>query len=112
MKSEKRMRKHTRTSPLLTSPAGEEPRHSVKSLSTSHSPSRKCPPLQGRVGVGSLAMLYHPGRCRKGAIRAFREELSLTRGLLPALKAVGYRENQRVLTPRQVNVIAEYIGEP
>ena len=56
-------------------------------------------------------MLYHPGRCRKGAIRAFRNEISLTRGLLPALKQLGYRESQRVLTPRQVQVIEEYLGE-
>ena len=106
------MKKHFKTRPLLTSPAGEEPRHSVKSLSTSHSPSRKCPPLQGRVGVGSLAMLYHPGRCRKGAIRAFREELCLTRGLLPALEKLGYKPTQRILTPRQVKLIEHYLGEP
>ena len=57
-------------------------------------------------------MLYYPDRGYKRAVTLFRSEISLTRGLLPALKAVGYRENQRVLTPRQVNVIAEYLGEP
>lgn len=57
-------------------------------------------------------MLYHSGRCRKGAIRAFREELCLTRGLLPALKKLGYKPTQRILTPRQVKVIEHYLGEP
>ena len=57
-------------------------------------------------------MLYYPDRGYKRAVTLFRNEISLTRGLLPALKAVGYRENQRVLTPRQVKVIAEYLGEP
>ena len=98
------MKKHNTSS----TPAGEEPRH----LSASHSTSCKCPPLQGRVGVGSLAMRYYPGRGYKRAVALFRSEISLTRGLLPALKAVGYRENQRVLTPRQVKVIEEYLGEP
>ncbi|MBO5676506.1 MAG: DUF4248 domain-containing protein [Bacteroidaceae bacterium] len=48
----------------------------------------------------------------KRAVHLFRQELHLTRGLLDALKRVGYRENQRVLTPRQVQVIEEYLGEP
>ena len=48
----------------------------------------------------------------KRAVHLFRQELRLTRGLLDALKRVGYRENQRVLTPRQVQVIEEFLGEP
>jgi hypothetical protein len=57
-------------------------------------------------------MRYYKGKNYKTALRAFRQELRQTRGLLDALKAVGYRENQRVLTPRQVQVIEEYLGEP
>jgi hypothetical protein len=59
-----------------------------------------------------LAMLYYPHLSYKRAVHLFRQELRLTRGLLDALKRVGYRENQRVLTPRQVQVIEEYLGEP
>ena len=61
---------------------------------------------------GRLALLYYPDRGYKRAVHLFRQELRLTRGLLDALKRVGYRENQRVLTPRQVQVIEEYLGEP
>ena len=106
------MKKHFRTRPLLTSPAGEEPRHSVKSLSTSHSPSRKCPPLQGRVGVGFLAMRYYPDKCYATAMRYFHEDIEQTRGLLPALKECGYKERNRIITINQLKIIEEYLGEP
>ena len=57
-------------------------------------------------------MLYYPHLLYKRAVHLFRQELHLTRGLLDALKRVGYRENQRVLIPRQVQVIEEYLEEP
>ncbi|MBO5872260.1 MAG: DUF4248 domain-containing protein, partial [Bacteroidaceae bacterium] len=48
----------------------------------------------------------------KRAVHLFRQELEHTRGLLEALQAIGYHENQRILTPRMVQVIEEYLGEP
>lgn len=63
--------------------------------------------------VGRLARLYYPPKMSyKRAIHLFRQEIRLTRGLLEALQAVGYRENQRILTPRQVQVIMDFLGEP
>lgn len=61
---------------------------------------------------GNLAMRYYPGRGYKRAVHLFRQELEHTRGLLEALQAIGYHENQRILTPRMVQVIEEYLGEP
>ena len=61
---------------------------------------------------GKLAMLYYPDHSYKSAVHLFREEIRLTRGLLAALKAVGYKENKRKLTPRQVQVIERFLGEP
>ena len=61
---------------------------------------------------GKLAMQYYPEHSYKSAVRLFREEIRLTRGLLAALKAVGYKENKRKLTPRQVQVIEKFLGEP
>ena len=60
---------------------------------------------------GRLAMLYYPDRGYKRAVHLFRQELRETRGLLQALLDVGYKDNQRILTPRQVQVIEEYLGE-
>ena len=85
---------------------------------TSNSTTTKTPPYnprrtrRHRGHFGLLAMLYYPHLSYKRAVHLFRDELRLTRGLLDALKAVGYRENQRVLTKRQVLVIEEYLGEP
>ena len=61
---------------------------------------------------GRLAMLYYPDRGYKRAVHLFRQEIRETRGLLDALQAIGYRDSQRVLTPRQVQVIEDYLGEP
>ncbi len=60
---------------------------------------------------GNLAQRYYPDRGYKRAVALFREELRITGGLHKALTAIGYHDNQRVLTHRQVKVIEEYIGE-
>lgn len=86
---------------------------STQGKSTQSPHSKKARPLsRSKLQFGNLAMRYYKGKNYKTALRAFRQELRQTRGLLDALKAVGYRENQRVLTPRQVQVIEEYLGEP
>ena len=85
---------------------------------TSNSTATKSPPYtprrthRHRGHFGLLAMLYYPHLSYKRAVHLFRQELRLTRGLLDALKALGYTETQRLFTPRQVQVIAEYLGEP
>ena len=61
---------------------------------------------------GRLAMLYYPDRGYKRAVHLFRQEIRETRGLYQALLDLGYRGNERILTPRQVQVIEEYLGEP
>jgi hypothetical protein len=57
-------------------------------------------------------MLYYPDRTYKRAVHLFRQELRQTRGLFQALTDLGYRGNERILTPRQVQVIEEFLGEP
>lgn len=61
---------------------------------------------------GRLALLYYPDHGYKRAVHLFRQELRETRGLLQALQDVGYKGNERILTPRQVQVIEEFLGEP
>jgi hypothetical protein len=61
---------------------------------------------------GRLAMQYYPGRGYKAAVRAFRKEIEQTRGLMSALSDTGYTSTQRLLTPRQVCIIEDYLGEP
>ena len=73
---------------------------------------RKRPLSRLKTQFGNIAMRYYPGRGYKTALRLFRKEIELTRGLLDALQAIRYRDSQRVLTPRQAQVIEEYLGEP
>jgi hypothetical protein len=64
-----------------------------------------------KTQFGNLAMLYYPDKAYKTALRLLRREFELTSGLLPALEAVGYRQNQRVISPRAVKVIENFLGE-
>ena len=70
-----------------------------------------CPKRRKQCHFGRLAMLYYPDRGYKRAVHLFRQELRETRGMLDALQAIGYRGNERILTPRQVQVIEEFLGE-
>jgi hypothetical protein len=62
--------------------------------------------------LGRLAMRYYPDSSYRTALRRFREEILLTRDLLPALQSIGYSEHQRYFSPRQVQMIEQYLGEP
>ena len=86
---------------------------SIQSKSTQSPRSKKTRPLsRNKLQFGNIAMRYYKGKNYKTALRLFRKEIELTRGLLDALQAIGYRYSQRVLTPRQVQVIEEFLGEP
>ena len=69
------------------------------------------PPMRRQCHFGRLALLYYPDHGYKRAVHLFRQELRETRGLLQALQDVGYRGNERILSPRQVQVIEEFLGE-
>lgn len=76
-----------------------------------------CPPLpkvgwrRGACSFGRLAMLYYPDHAYRSAVRLFRQEIHLTRGLWQALERVGYNDKLRMLTPRQIQVIEKFLGE-
>ena len=61
---------------------------------------------------GELAQMYYPDRSSQSALRLFREELMMTRGLKVALERVGYKPYCKILTRGQVKTIVQYLGEP
>lgn len=62
---------------------------------------------------GALAMMYFPdARSVKSATNRLARWLKLCVGLLPALQETGYTPKQKRLTPRQVEIIFYYLGEP
>ena len=61
---------------------------------------------------GDLAQLYSPNVCRKSALRLLNQYIHRAKGLLPALEATGYSHSARHFTPRQLELVLEYLGEP
>ena len=61
---------------------------------------------------GELAQMYYPDHNYDSALRRFREEMHLTRGLWDAMTAVGYKPYAKVLTRGQVKTIVQFLGEP
>ena len=73
---------------------------------------RKRPLSRNRLQFGNIAMRYYKGKNYKTALKSFRQELRLSRGLYQALLNVGYKDNQRILNKRQLDIIEDYLGEP
>lgn len=86
----------------MSTPKGQAP---GTSLPQPHMLRRNCQ-------FGRLAVRYYPERAYSRAVFLFWRELQETEGLLPALRQTGYADNQRLLTPRQIRVIAQFLGEP
>lgn len=63
-------------------------------------------------GKGELAMLYMPGICRCGALKQFNRWIDRNTRLTAQLVETGYDGTERIFTPKQVELIVEYIGEP
>ena len=61
---------------------------------------------------GDLAQLYYSDHNYDSALRNFREEVHLTRGMWAAMVAEGYKENTKMLTRAQVRTIVQFLGEP
>lgn len=63
-------------------------------------------------GYGELALLYFPNSTKKSASVQLRRWIVYNVNLTERLKINGFKKGQRVLTPKQVNMIILYLGEP
>jgi hypothetical protein len=59
-----------------------------------------------------LAMTYFEFVAPKTALNNFKRYIDETPGLLQALERVGYAAGKRYITPKQEEVIVDYLGEP
>lgn len=62
-----------------------------------------------KMQFGNLAVLYYPDKTYKNALRLFRREIELTKGLREDLHEAGYRGNERILTREQIRIIEDYL---
>ncbi len=63
-------------------------------------------------GVGELAALYNPNVHPSTAVRTLRQWIDRYPGLRARLVASGMRPRTRIITPAQVRMIVEALGEP
>lgn len=61
---------------------------------------------------GELAKLYFPHVANKSATKQLRKWLNFNRRLSKRLTDAGYQGVQRIITPAQVKIIIEELGEP
>jgi hypothetical protein len=62
-------------------------------------------------GFQELALVYFPDSRPATASSLLRKWIRL-RPLIDKLKEAHYRSGQKILTPRQVEIIVEHVGEP
>jgi hypothetical protein len=63
-------------------------------------------------GYGELAQLYFPTIAKQSATVQFRRWIRINNNLLDELNLAGFKRYQKMLTPKQVEIIIKYIGEP
>ena len=66
----------------------------------------------GSYSMKELAGLYFPTSSPRSATTQLRRWINLNNDLTDALAQTGLTKGQRLLTPRQVALILEYLGEP
>ena len=76
---------------------------------TARAPAEQGP---GTLSLTELALAYAPGLSEASARKRLREWLNFSPDLMKRLRAAGYRQRQRVPTPRQVKIIYDHLGEP
>lgn len=62
-------------------------------------------------GLQELAQLYFPNNTPQSASNQLKKWMNKEK-LLVKLLAIGYEAGQKILTPRQVETIADHVGEP
>ena len=68
--------------------------------------------IHGGISFKELAGLYFPNHSISSAPIQLRRWITLNSNLKEALQETGWQCRQRMLTPLQVHLIVEYLGEP
>lgn len=63
-------------------------------------------------GYGELALLYFPNSKKKSASVQFRRWIRINQLLQKELSKNGYKQGQKLLTPKQVEIFVNIFGEP
>ena len=64
------------------------------------------------MGFGELAQLYNPRIKPESASNMLRLWIGKSKSLKMALNEGGYKKGSKLLTPRQVEILVDYLGPP
>ena len=59
-----------------------------------------------------LAMAYFPDRSKESAGKLLAREIHTNRPLMSALQSTGYSRPSKILSPKQIQIIFSFLGEP
>lgn len=59
-----------------------------------------------------LALLYFPYATKENASRQFRKWITSNKNLDTKLQELGFKNRMKLLTPAQVKLLVEMLGEP
>ena len=57
-------------------------------------------------------MAYFPDNSRETASKRFAHEIHSNKPLMAALQATGYSRPRKILSPKQIQIIFSFLGEP
>ena len=59
-----------------------------------------------------LAQAYFPDRSKESAGKLLAREIHTNRPLMSALQPTGYSPQRKLLSPKQIQIIFSFLGEP
>ena len=59
-----------------------------------------------------LAMAYFPDHSRESASKRLAHEIHSNKPLMSVLQATGYTRPRKILSPKQLQIIFSFLGEP
>lgn len=68
--------------------------------------------MSSYISKQDLAMAYFPNNSKETASKRFAHEIHSNKPLLAALQATGYSRPRKILSPKQIQIIFSFLGEP
>ena len=59
-----------------------------------------------------LAAVYFPDHSKESASKRFAHEIHSNKPFMDALQATGYSRPRKILSPKQLQIIYSFLGEP
>ena len=68
--------------------------------------------MSSYISKQTLAMAYFPDRSKESAGKLLAREIHTNRPLMSALQSTNYSPQRKLLSPKQLQIIYSFLGEP